>query len=178
MTNMTVTRIRAFAWDYLVILGYLAGVTAIGLLLTLGPIDRAWSEFMADATRADLVVFLFVVLPVVLWFALSESSPAGATWGKRRVGLVVLTACDGVPLSRGRALARNGLKFLPWQMAHTALFHLAVAPPAPGEPPTWPLALLAATWFLVGLYLFGLTRLGGHRPPYDRLAGTAVVREG
>lgn len=172
---MAVTRIRAFAWDYLVIWGYLAGVTAIGLLLTLGPVDGLWSEFMAEPKRADLVIFLFVVLPVVLWFALSESSGAGATWGKRRVGLVVVTARGGEPLSRGRALARNGLKFLPWQMAHTANFHLAGASAVSGEPPTWPIAVLAATWFLVILYLFGLTRFGGHRPPYDRLAGTVVV---
>ena len=31
-------------------------------------------------------------------------------------------------------------------------------------------------WILMVAYLVGLTRFGGHRPLYDRLAGTVVVR--
>lgn len=168
------TRVRAFAWDYLVVLAYLVALTGIGLLLILGPVGAGWSTLMADPLRADLVAFLVAVLPVALYFALSEASAAAATWGKRRVGLVVATVGGGQP-GVGRSLLRNGLKFLPWQMAHTAMFHIPGFPAATGEPPTWSVVLLGAAWFLVALYLLGLTRLGRGRPPYDRLAGTAVV---
>ena len=169
-------RIRAFAWDYLAVLGYLVGLTGLGLLLTFGPVGSAWAELMEDPVRADFVAFVFAVLPVVLYFALSESSRAGATWGKRRVGLVVVVAGLGTFPALGRALIRNGLKFLPWQMAHTAMFHIPGLPAATGEPPTWSVVVLGAAWLLVALYLLGLTRLGGYRPMYDRVAGTVVVR--
>lgn len=169
-------RIRAFAWDYLVVLGYLVVLTGVGLLLTFGPMGTAWMEFMDDPVRADFVAFVSAVLPVVLYFALSEGSEAGATWGKRRGGLVVLAAGAGAPPRLGRALVRNGLKFLPWQMAHTAMFHIPGFPAATGETPTWSVAVLGAAWFLVALYLVGLTRLGGFRPMYDRVASTVVVR--
>lgn len=170
-------RIRAFAWDYLVVLGYLVALTGIGLLLTFGAAGPAWAEFMDDPVRADLVAFVCAVLPVVLYFALSEGLGAGATWGKRRVGLVVMAIGWGSPPHPGRALVRNGLKFLPWQMSHTAMFHIPGFPAATGEPPTWSVVVLGAAWFLVAVYLVGLTRLGGYRPLYDRVAGTAVVRK-
>lgn len=170
-------RIRAFAWDYLVVLGYLVALTGIGLLLTFGPVGPAWAELMEDPVRADFVAFVLAVLPVVLYFALSEGSAAGATWGKRRVGLLVVTAGAGAPAGLARPLARNGLKFLPWQMAHTAMFHIPGFPAETGEPPTWSVVMLGGAWLLIALYLVGLTGLGGYRPLYDRVAGTAVVRE-
>jgi len=168
-------RLRAFAWDYLVVLGYLLALTGVGVLLTFGPVGTAWTDMMEDPVRADLVAFGGAVLPVVLYFALSESSTAGATWGKRRVGLVVAAVASGTRPGRGRALVRNGLKFLPWQMAHTAMFHVPGFPVVTGEPPTWSVVVLGTAWFLVAVYLVGLTRLGGHRPMYDRMAGTVVV---
>lgn len=172
-----IARIRAFVWDYLVVLGYLVALTGLGLLLTFGPVGSAWAELMEDPVRADFVAFVSAVLPVVLYFALSEGTGAGATWGKRRVGLVVVVAGRAAPPRRGRALVRNGLKFLPWQMAHTAMFHIPGFPAATGEPPTWSVVVLGSAWFLVALYLVGLTRLGDYRPLYDRVAGTVVVRE-
>lgn len=169
-------RLRAFAWDYLVVLGYLVALTGVGLLLTFGPVGGAWTELMEDPLLADFVAFVLAVLPVLLYFALSEGSAAGATWGKRRVGLVVSSARGRVPPGHGRALVRNGLKLLPWQMAHTAMFHIPGFPVVNGEPPTWTVVVLGAVWFLVALYLVGLTRSGGHRPLYDRVAGTVVVQ--
>ena len=169
-----IVRLRAFAWDYLVVLGYLVGLTGLGLLLTLGPVGPALGGVMEDPVRADFVAFISAVLPVVLYFAVFEGS--GATWGKRRVGLGVVVAGLGATPGLGRALIRNGLKFLPWQMAHTAMFHIPGFPSASGEPPTWSVVVLGAVWLLVALYLLGLTRLGGRRPLYDRVAGTVVVQ--
>lgn len=168
-------RIRAFAWDYLIVLGYLLALLGVGLFLTLGPTGTSWTAGMANPWRADLVAFVLAVFPVTLYFALSEASGSAATWGKRRAGLAVARIGTSEGPGPGRALLRNALKFLPWQMAHTAMFHIPGFPAPTGEPPRWTVVVLSAAWLLVALYLLGLTRLGGHRPPYDRLAGTAVV---
>ena len=70
---------------------------------------------------------------------------------------------------------RSGLKFLPWQMAHTAMFHIPGFPMSPGEPPAWSSPLLVVAWLLVALYFLGLTPLLGRRTLYDHLAGATVV---
>lgn len=167
-------RLWAFAFDYVLILGYLAILTGIGVFLTVGPVGAEWSELMSDPVRADLVAFLLAVLPVTIYFALGEASDAGATWGKRRVGIRVTGPGGGSP-GLARSLARSGLKFLPWQMAHTAMFHIPGFPLAPGEPPPWSPPVLAVAWALVAIYLLGLTRFGGRRTLYDRISGCRVV---
>jgi len=168
-------RLRAFAWDYLVILGYLLLLLVFGLFTTLGPRSVEWGEFMSDPIRADAAAFAMAVLPVALFFTVSEASGAGATWGKRRVGLVVVALGTAGGLGLGRALIRNGIKFLPWQLAHSAMFHIPGFPTEPHDAPAWTTLGLVGAWSLVALYLLGLTRLGGRRTLYDRLAGTVVV---
>ncbi|MGD8497155.1 MAG: RDD family protein [Gemmatimonadales bacterium] len=171
-------RLRAFAWDYLVILGYLLLLLVLGLFMTLGPLSGAWGTFMSDPIRADAAAFAMAVLPVALYFTFSEASGAGATWGKRRVGLVVVALGTATGVGLGRALIRNGIKFLPWQLAHTAMFHIPGFPMDPHDAPGWTTVVLVAAWSLVAVYLMGLTRPGGRLPLYDRLAGTAVVPAG
>src|SRR5262249_28295765 len=56
--------------------------------------------------------FALVTLPVVLYFALLESSAWQASWGKRWRGLRVVDA-RGARLSWGRALGRTALAFIP-----------------------------------------------------------------
>ena len=168
-------RIKAFAFDYLVIAAYLVLLVGLGSFLTFGPSAAEWQAFMSDPVRADLFAFAVLVLPVILYFALNERSEARATWGKRRAGIEVVGPSGG-RIGLGRSLVRSGLKFLPWQMAHTAMLHIPGFPMSPGEPPAWSTPLLVGTWSLVALYLFGLTRFGGRRTLYDRAAGTTVVR--
>ena len=75
------------------------------------------------ATPAGWDTYAFSTLVTPVAFALWESSGRHATPGKRRLWVVVL---DGQMrgLSLRRSLARSGVKFAPWQMAHTAVFHL------------------------------------------------------
>ena len=167
-------RIKAFAFDYLVILAYMAVLAGVGTWLTLGPLGDRWTQLMSSPVRADLVAFLMLVLPVALYFAFGEASEAGGTPGKRRVGLRVVGP-GGARLGLARSAVRSGLKFLPWQLAHTAMFHIPGFPVSPGEPPAWSPVLLAVAWLLVALYLLGLTPIFGGRTLYDRAAGSAVV---
>ena len=167
-------RLKAFALDYLLILGYLVALSVVGTALTLGPLGDRWSSLFSTPLRADLCAFVLSVLPVVAYFAHAESSRSGATWGKRRMGLKVLGA-DGAPLGIGRSLSRSALKFLPWQIAHTSMLHILGFPLSPGEPPLGSIVGLVLVWVLVASYLSGLSTLCGGRTPYDRLAGTVVV---
>lgn len=168
------TRLLAFLIDYLLILAYLAVLAGVGTFLTLGPFRDAWRDLLSTPARMDFLAFLVTVLPVTLYFALSESSSRGASVGKRRMGLRVV-GMDGGRVPLGRALVRSALKFLPWQLAHTGMLNIPGFPIEPTDPPAWTTAMLVAVWVLVVAYLFGLTPLGGSRPLYDRVAGTRVV---
>ncbi|MGN6359584.1 MAG: RDD family protein, partial [Thermomicrobiales bacterium] len=122
--------------------------------------------------RLHALGFVSLTLPVMLYFAAQEAAPAGATLGKRALGLRVVTAL-GDRVSFGRALLRAGVKFLPWEIAHTALWHTPVWPanarPAARHWAGYGLALTLAGWYVGALFT------GSRRPLYDRLAGTQVV---
>ncbi|MFE4242020.1 RDD family protein [Peribacillus butanolivorans] len=80
------TRIIAFLWDYVIISGYLLllfGVSffARPLLIPL---------FRASSLSAEITEFLLITLPVYLYFAISEGVKLHATWGKRKMGIVVV----------------------------------------------------------------------------------------
>jgi len=166
-------RVLAFGYDYLIIFAYLIllGIaTVIGMQFAS---SEAWSLFFEDPFRADLIAFLVTVLPVSLYFAVSESSSAQATWGKRKRGLILVDT-HGNRLSLGRALARSILKFLPWQIAHTSLFNIPGWPLSTGEMPFWVTVGLASMWILVGIYVVTLIVSKQNQTLYDRLSGVQV----
>lgn len=162
-------RAAAFALDYLPIAGYLVVVVALGAALGLAFPD-AMARAFGQAARAQAIGFALVTLPVGLYFALSEAPAWWATWGKRCLGLAVVGP-GGARLGCGRSLARTGAKLVPWELAHAAVWGIALAG---GEPTPAHQALLAAMWLLVGANAVGIAV--GRRAVYDVLAGTRVVR--
>lgn len=165
-------RVQAFLWDYLWIAVYLTGLALVsaGVMALLGG-ERA-NALLSTPGRRDLLAFVTAVLPVFLYFAISESR-FGGSWGKRRVGLRVVDK-NGQRLRLGPSFLRTGIKLLPWQLSHTGLFHIPGWPLAPGTPPTWTLILFGVAWALVILYLIGLFT-PSRRTLYDRLSATQVV---
>ena len=166
-------RLAAFGLDYLVIAAYVVVLTLVSVTVT-SQLSGPNPQSRTHPWLFDLLAFATLVLPVVLYFALSEASRYQSTWGKRRMGLVAITI-GGQRLSTGRSLARSVVKFLPWQLAHTSLFHI---PGWPGAVETIPgmaaaglwVASLLATASVASLFVFA-----DRRTLYDRLAGTAVV---
>jgi uncharacterized RDD family membrane protein YckC len=165
-------RIMAFLIDYVIIIGYILVLTGVTLLLlTVFPALKSGTIF-ANPYASDFLAFVTLVLPVLLYFALFESSAWQATPGKRRMRLKV-TNLAGERISLWRAVVRAAVKLLPWQVAHTSLFHI----------PGWPLAVVdfpagaavgfGIVWVLVGVYLVMLATT--HRPPYDLAAGSIVI---
>ena len=88
-----------------------------------------------------------------------------------------MTALGGGQLPLARALVHAIVKFLPWQIAHTCLFHVPGWPLAPGAPPPWVIVGFGLVWLLVISYLAPLAFSKSHRTPYDRLAGSEVLMQ-
>lgn len=160
-------RIKAMALDWVLIL-LLAGMLA-GATLTFLRLIPGYQWLFATPLRQDLMSFLLLILPVIVYFGLQESGIYQATWGKRRLDLRVVRT-DGAPLSRGRALARSALKFLPWQLGHTAVFQTIAAQPAF---PPFLIVVYTLCYGLVIVYLLFIWRNG--RAPYDLLTDSVVI---
>lgn len=174
-------RASAFAIDMVV-----AGVALVALLqLVLDPLRQALGPAWA---RVGWFYFgyglLTVSLPLWLYFSGYESSPAGATPGKRWLGLSV-TSTEGHPIRFGRALLRTILKLLPFEIAHYVVT-------VPGNPflgvdgaVTIPaldaLRAPVITGLLVAVLLFGAHLFAAMLHPdgrglHDLIAHTFVVR--
>ncbi len=165
--RLLLCRLRGFVWDMLVILIYVLFLLVIGVFtrLVFGRLEEI--PAFASPWVLDGLAFLVLVLPVVLYFAVQEAS-SGASWGRRKVGLRV-TSVDGSPLPTWRALLRSALKFMPWQLAHTGVYHLLADPQ--GMLPTVAFGLVYALLFL---YLAAAVFTRDHRTPYDWIAGAVV----
>jgi uncharacterized RDD family membrane protein YckC len=168
-------RLKAFLFDYLVIVAYAVVLVAItfGVVTISNSLGRSvtWPD---DPLRADLLAFVTLVLPVILYFTLQESSPRQATWGKRKAGIRVINS-DGGRLAKTQAFVRSALKFLPWQIAHTSLFHIEGWPSAPADPTPLVIAGFVLVWVIVAAYVGMLLVSKDHRTPYDWAAGAHVI---
>ena len=167
-------RIRAFGYDLLLIGAYIAVLAGINvaLILPLEIQENYFPEF-DPAVFWDLIAFFTLILPVILYFSLGECSPSQATWGKHKMGLLVVDP-KGKRLSFGKTFLRAGIKFLPWQAAHTSVYHIMFS--QPGDPGVKIAGVgFAITYLLVGFYL--VTALISHknRTPYDWAAGSFVI---
>jgi uncharacterized RDD family membrane protein YckC len=174
LAMMAWPRIKAFLYDYLIILCWMLVMIGMGLFLTKGPLADWWAATISTPERLDLVAFFVTILPVMIYFIVAESSQVGGSWGKRRIGLRVVDM-KGERLSVTRALVRSAVKFTPWQLAHTAVMHISFVSPGAHAAPEWATWLLIGMWVLVGIFALGLTKFAGHRTIYDRLSGSRVV---
>ena len=165
------TRTLAFAFDYGLIFLYLVTLTVVGLIVNLVFPDIR-STLFADPLSAELTGIIVLTLPVTLYFALFESSAWQATWGKRHRGLKV-TRSNGERLTRPRALARNILKFVPWELAHACIWQISFVG---GESSPLISIGFVLVWVLVGANIVSLWISPRRQTLYDRLAGTCVVQ--
>lgn len=169
-------RIAAWMLDYLVIAAYLIVLAAASLGLLATAAGPALNAALARPFTAELVGFLVLTTPVVLYFALLESSKRQATLGKRVLGIVVAGPA-GRRLTVGRALLREAVRFLPWELSHAIIWRLALSP-AKNSFPAWAGVGFALVYLFVFAYLVTLFFGSQHRTLYDRLAGSWVLRRG
>ena len=164
-------RIKAFAFDYLVILIYLMGLT--GIFMVINQTSNFAQRLFASRISAQVSGFLLVTLPISLYFAMSESSKHRATWGKQRLRLSV-TDQNGHQIGFPRSLTRTLLKFVPWELSHTILWENYFYPETASRLMAYGFTLV---YFLLGLNLASLAFTKSHRTLYDYMAGTIVVEK-
>ncbi|WP_054028822.1 RDD family protein [Bacillus sp. FJAT-28004] len=160
------TRLIAFLWDYVIILGYLFLLFGVSFLVKplLIPL------FMASPLSGEITGFLLITLPVYLYFALSEGSKSQATWGKQKMGIVV-TDLIGQPIGIGNSLFRSAIKFIPWELAHFTIWHIVI----PIDYPDYLIySLFATVYGLVFLYLISPLMNKNKQTVYDFIAGTVI----
>ncbi|HEX9837985.1 MAG TPA: RDD family protein [Anaerolineales bacterium] len=163
-------RVGAFVLDYGIILVYLVAIALFSLLMNSLFSVNQW--LFTDRIRAQLSGFLFITLPVTLYFAFSESSIRQASWGKQRLGLKV-TDHNGDRIGLRRSFARTGLKFVPWELAHTLIWQISFTP---NQFSQWIIAGFVTVYFLIGANIASLIFRKARQTLYDLLAGTYVVK--
>jgi uncharacterized RDD family membrane protein YckC len=166
-------RIAAWMLDYLVILAYLIVLTAASLVTQMSPVASVFSSALTKPITAELAGFLTLTGPVILYFAITEASAWQATLGKRALRIVVVSP-GGTRLPFGRAIVRELVRFLPWEMAHSLIWPLALPPHLEPLPVT--IGGFAVVYLLLFIYLISLFVGSEHRTVYDRLAGSRVLR--
>ena len=169
-------RLSAFLWDYLVIFGYILLVTLVIWWLALRMLAELANRVFSNPYWFDAFAFLVLVLPVILYFSVTEASRWQASLGKRKLGLQV-DSLDGQRISWIRSFVRSGLKFLPWQIAHTCIFHIPGWPAHVQNIPPGVEFGLVIVWLLVSASVIFLAFDPSHRTLYDRIAGTVVKRK-
>lgn len=163
MHPLAIPRARAYLRDCGTYLGLAAATASLAVV---GRIT-GWG-------RKPSFVYTVSSIPPLLAALLAARREArdGTTPGKRRHRLL-LTKRTGVPVTFGRALARNGLKIaVPWQLGHM----VAIGAASGGFDRRDPLTLGAAsvTYPLLAAMIAGAV-LGDGRTIHDRLSGTRVV---
>jgi uncharacterized RDD family membrane protein YckC len=160
------TRIIAFLWDYVIILGYI--ILLIGVSLLARPL--VIPLFTTNPLLAEITGFLFITLPVYLYFAVCEGSKSHATWGKRKMGIVV-AGIRGQPIGLVSSLFRSALKFIPWELAHFTIWHMALPS---GYPNYFIYSLLGTVYGLAIIYLVSPLWSKDKQTVYDSIAGTVI----
>jgi len=171
--NLALRRLLAFLVDYGVMVLFVAVLSVAGFAIRSQLGVTSSVPTFQQRLLAQALVFATVILPIMLYFAVSESSRWQATIGKRVLRLQVTDDHGGrSPLLR--TLLRAVVKFAPWELAHTGIWHVPGTPfvsePAAFSYGIWITAALLAGWWFASIWL------GDGRTPYDRIAGTVVTR--
>lgn len=163
-------RICAYLVDY----GLLFGVL-IALQLLLYRVGRGFPyDWLETGMQIELWVWSSISFPAWLYFALSESSPRQATFGKRLLGLQV-TNLQGGRIGFGRALLRTVIKLLPWELTHLSLM---LPVPLWWDPQPTLRPGIVAVYALIGVYLVTLFLNPRRQSVHDLVARTVVVSWG
>jgi uncharacterized RDD family membrane protein YckC len=164
-------RIGAFCIDYMACGSYAGVLFGIVLLANNGRVPQR--EF--QPVEGQSIGLLSLTIPVILYFAICESSRWQGTIGKRLLGLRVQDMASN-RLSFRKTLLRAFLKFLPWELGHTFVHQLVsgTTRSEASQVPLWAWSLLAVSILLDAWYLISLW-VGSGRTAYDRATGAQVV---
>jgi len=160
-------RISAFLLDYLILALYLAILSAIFFMFPNA------SSLFDSRIKAQMFGFLFVTLPITLYFAISESSKKQGTWGKTRLSLKVTDKNEN-RVGFGKSLIRSTLKFIPWEISHTLIWEVTFNPELN---PIILNSLLISVYGLLGANIASLLLTKTRQTLYDLVCGTYIIKK-
>ena len=121
MENATfLLRFKAFMFDYILIFVYLSLLVVVNVFIL--PSLQSW--FIGSLYIAQFAGFLMVTLPISLYFIIFDSVLGKQSYGKRKVGIKVVTN-QGESPSVILSIVRVALKFLPWELSDFLTYRLA-----------------------------------------------------
>lgn len=164
--TIAIRRVLAFMVDWLIIIAWGGVLFGIVMVATGEDPGRPANPWIAQA-----IGFISMTVPVVLYFAVLESSSRKATIGKKALGLAVV-GVTGDLTSLGRSLVRSSIKFLPWEFGHIVANQAAFSGDAGVAHWVYGpmiVAFVLPLWWIVSIFSSG-------RAPYDRASSTHVVR--
>lgn len=159
-------RFLALLFEYLTILGYMIILFGISMFIYFVILDGVptFNELGMN------LVSLTLIVPVVLFSIITESSEKHATLGKMKIKLTVAsTKSNRVKL--WQIIVRNIIKFLPWQLAHMAIFHCFTLQWE--FTPLW--TAIIVTVDILPFVWVGFLFRKDHRGIHDLIAKTVVV---
>ena len=162
---------KAFIIDYVIILIYIGML--LGMSLLVSRIFKLKLDNLSPVA-GELIAFVTLTLPVILYFTLSENGKYAGTIGKRKLGLHVVSK----PLTKasfGQLLIRNCIKFLPWELAHFFIFQLFYFNSNNKATPDWVLTGLITSQLLAIIYLLFIIFNKNNRSIYELFSQTRVV---
>ncbi len=144
------------------------------LFALLGPAGwlTQWALGFTPSTGQQIwaTLLLNFSFPTWVYFTVSDSSAAGATLGKRCLGLRV-SRHDNGRLGAMQALGRTAVKLLPWELVHLAAFGLAEGT---GQFTTAQAVGLTIANALAVAYFASAVATRGRRSVHDWVVGTVV----
>ncbi|ASK63776.1 RDD family protein [Virgibacillus phasianinus] len=163
------SRIYAFMLDYLIIVIY--GIFVVGTIFFMFR-PFVTPLFSNSPVIAELSGFIMITLPVSLYFILFECSGWKGTWGKKKMGILVVNN-NNQRIGPVRSTIRTAIKFLPWEIAHFCIWRFML-PSGLSEPTV--ITILVAVNFAIVLYLLVPLTNKPRKNVYDWIAGTKVVQ--
>lgn len=125
-THLAFRRILAFSIDYLVILSLIGALLFINLMVLDSDMEPPQSYL--QKLKGHLLGFLTLTAPVWAYFTFTEASRMNATFGKRLLRMRVANRTADKPPSFRQIASRNIVKFLPWEIAHAAIWYVSERP--------------------------------------------------
>jgi uncharacterized RDD family membrane protein YckC len=171
-TIFIVRRVKAFAIDYIIILIY--AILLFGASLVISKLFHLDINNI-HPVAGELIGFATLTLPVILYFALSESSGYAATIGKRKFRLRVVEQ-NGTRAGLLRLLIRNFMKFFPWELAHFFIYRLINFTSTGNDVPGFVLTGLIISQVLAVIYFGCILLTKDSRTIYEWLSGTIVIQ--
>lgn len=162
-------RFKAFLFDYILIFSYIVLLILMNVLI----FPQIQQLFIGNVVVAQFFGFLFITLPVSLYFIICDSKLVGQTWGKRKVGIRVVNS-KGEAVSVPRMIIRVTIKFLPWELSHFLVYRLVYIE---GPVPLLYMGIGGTIYALMAAYILTVIFAKKKQSVYDLISNTYVINE-